>query len=204
MVFAVDLNDVVRDYTSNFVRYYHDLYDREFDLNTVNVWTNQLSAVFPFASEMAYQRFVYEQNPYELFAKAETTSRNLSTYFQKWIRETIPNLDSKEKIDVIIVSPFEYGASIQATLIFLSKLGCLAREYYFPEDSVTIWDKCDVLITANPDLIRCKPEGKVSVQIKAEYNKDISGDYIYSSFEKFIKDENVLKEIVENHQKSSV
>lgn len=200
MTFAVDLNDVIRDYTSNFIRYYHDLYDREFDLNSVEVWTNDLSAVFPFATEMAYHRFVYEQNSYELFAKAETCTRNLMTYFQKWIRETIPNLDSAEEVKVIIVSPFEYGASIQSTLMFLSKIGCAAREYYFPEDSATIWDRCDVLVTANPNLIKIKPEGKVAVQIKAEYNKDVEGDYIYPTFEKFIKDEETLKTIIENHK----
>lgn len=200
MIIAVDLNDVIRDFTSNFVRYYHDLYNREFDLSTLEIWSNDLSSVFPFASEMAYQRFVYEQNPYELFAKADTCTRNLSGSFQKWIRETIPNMDAKENIEVIIVSPFEYGASIQSTLMFLSKIGCLSREYYFPVNSETIWDRCDVLITANPNLLSLKPEGKTTVKITAEYNKDTDADYSYSTFEKFIKDEETLKKIIENYE----
>ena len=67
-----------------------------------------------------------------------------------------------------------------------SKIGTKIREVYFPTDSITIWDKCDILFTANPDLLESKPEGKISVKIKTEYNKDVQADYSFKDLSTFL------------------
>ena len=41
MKIAIDLNDVVRDYSNNFVRYYLEGYNREFDLSEFEFWTKK-------------------------------------------------------------------------------------------------------------------------------------------------------------------
>ena len=199
MKIAIDLNDVVRDFSTNFLKYYCERYTHEFDLNDFEYWTNDMAALFPFASDNAYLNFTYSDYAYELFGKCDTCDPTLVSLFGNWADNVIPNMDLDEPIELMIVSPKEYGLSIGATLFFLSKIGCPIREIYFPNVALTIWDKCDVLITANPDLLKYKPEGKIGIKIKQEYNKEVESDYDYPRFTDFLKDEEIVKKLAEKN-----
>ena len=73
-------------------------------------------------------------------------------------------------------------------------MGTKIREIYLPTDSLTIWDKCDVLITANPKLLDNKPEGKVSIKIITEYNKENESNLSFYSLNDFLNnEENTIK-----------
>lgn len=199
MKIAIDLNDVIRDFSNNFLRYYVERYNHEFDLDDFEFWTNRLCDVFPFNSEAAYNNFMYNDFAFELFGKCGVCSRNLESELNTWSEKTIKDLDLDGKIELMFVSPMEYGLSIGNTYFFLSKLGTKIREVYFPKNSETIWDKCDVLITANPDLLNCKPDckpGKISVKIKMDYNKDCNADYEFTSFSSFLTNPDNIKKIV--------
>lgn len=199
MKIAIDLNDVVRDYSNNFLKYYIEGYNHEFDLTDFEFWSNDLSAVFPFQSEKSYHNFVYCDFPFELFGRCGTCSSKLSTELNEWTEKTIKDIDTEEDIDLMFVSPMEYGLSIGNTYFFISKLGTKIREVYLPKDSSTIWDKCDVLITANPNLLSIKPEGKVSIKINTEYNKESEADYNFNSLSSFLNNpENTIKLLNEN------
>ena len=69
-------------------------------------------------------------------------------------------------------------------------MGSRVREYYFPIDSSTIWDRCDVLITANPNLIQNCPSDKVVIAITKPYNKDIQTKYRFDTLMDVINDKN--------------
>ena len=199
MRIAIDLNDVVRDYTMNFAKHYCKEYNKEFNLNDVDFWTNDLTAILPFKTDRAYEKFTYEDFVYEIFSKNPTMSTNLSVELNEWYEKIVKNLECDDPIDIIIVSPMEYGLSIQCTLFFLSKIGCRFREFYFPTDSSTIWDKCDVLITANPSLLDNKPNNKKSIKIKTDYNEECSSDYTYSTLSVFLKKENNLLKLIKGN-----
>lgn len=196
MKIAIDLNDVVRDYSNNFVRYYIEGYDHEFDLSEFEFWSNDMSIVFPFKSKQSYYNFVYNDFAFELYGKCGTCTKNISSELNDWTEKTIKELDIDEDIEVMFVSSMEYGLSIGNTYFFLSKLGTKIREAYFPTDSLTIWDKCDVLITANPKLLDAKPDGKVSVKIKADYNKENSADYEFKDLSALISNETFLEDLI--------
>ena len=201
MKIAIDLNDVIRDFSNNFLRYYIERYNHEFDLDEFEFWTNRLCDVFPFNSEAAYHNFMYNDFAFELFGKCGVCSRNLEAELNTWTEKTIKDIDLDDKIELMFVSPMEYGLSIGNTYFFLSKLGTKIREVYFPKNSETIWDKCDVLITANPDLLNSKPDSepsKTSVKIKMDYNKDCYADYEFPSFSSFLTNPDNIKKIVEN------
>lgn len=196
MRIAIDLNDVVRDFSNNFVRYYIEGYDHEFDLTDFEFWSNDMQAVFPFKSQQAYFNFVYNDFAFELYGKCGTCTKNIGSELNDWTEKTIKDLDTDEGIQIMFVSPMEYGLSIGNSYFFLSKLGTKIREVYFPTDSLTIWDKCDVLITANPKLLEAKPDGKVSIKIKADYNKDSEADYTYRDLSSFITKQENLEELL--------
>lgn len=201
MKIAIDLNDVVRDFSNNFVRYYIECYDHEYDLTDFEFWSNDLSVVFPFKSKQSYYNFVYNDYAFELYGKCDVCTRKLETELNDWTEKTLKDIDVDESIEVIFVSPKEYGLSIGNTYFFLSKIGTKVREVYFPTDSITVWDKCDVLITANPELLETKPEGKISIKIKTEYNKESSADYAFKDLSTFLTNneitENLINEFIE-------
>lgn len=190
---AIDLNDVIRDYTNNFVRTYLLNYNREFDTTDLVFWTNDMQSLLPFKTERAYERFTYEDFSYDLFGKCDTCSRKTTTDINTFL-EYVNNLE--EEVEVILFSPMEIGPTIGYTLFFLSKLGCNIREIYFPKDSLTIWDKSDIVITANPYILENKPEDKISVKINFDYNREVNADYSFTDFSAFVKDENNINKII--------
>lgn len=189
MRIAIDINDVIRDFSNNFVKYYIEGYDRKFDLSDFEFFTNDYSILFPFKSKASYNNFIYNDYAFELFGKCGVCNRGLEKDLNMWTEQTLKDIDIDDTIEVILVSPMEYGASIGNTYFFLSKIGTKIREVYLPIDSSTIWDKCDVLITANPNLIANKPNGKKVIKIKTEYNKEVNADYTFNSFSDFLTDE---------------
>ena len=201
MVIGIDLNDVLRDFTMNFAKYYKQGYDHTFDYDEFELWTNNIQALFPFKTQGTYEKFVYEDYAYELFGACPTCEPQLTARFNDWVIDTVPNLDSKDPVDLMIVSPFEYGLSIASTYFFLSKIGCKIRKVFMPSDSSEIWDKCDVVITANPDLLEMKPEGKLSVKIEKEYNKESKSDFSFFSLRKFVEDTENTQKIVESYER---
>lgn len=184
MKIAIDLNDVIRDYSNNFLSMYLNYYNHDFDTTDFEMWTNDMQALLEFKTERAYQKFVYEDYPFELFCKCGTCTKKLPVELKEWVA-SLKDKDVKEPIEVMFVSPMEYGASISYTYAFIGNLGCGVREVYLPMDSRTIWDKCDVLVTANPIFLNNKPENKKVVKIKTEYNTECKGDYEFKKISDF-------------------
>ena len=196
MKIAVDLNDVLRDFTANFGEYFRRCYDEDINLDEIEIETNDLSEVFPFKSRYDYEHFTYEDFAWELFAKCPLCDSGLGASFSNWVTKTVTDIDTDDPIEVMIVSPMEYGLTIPSTYWFISKAGCRTREVYLPMDSLTIWDRCDVLITANPKLLNNKPEGKKSVKIVADYNNDCEADFTYDNMLDFLSDDEHTKQLI--------
>lgn len=200
MKIAIDLNDVVRDFTYNFLLYYVKGYNHQYDPEDFTETTNNMEVALPFKTSRAYEKFVYEDFSFELFGKCPTCTKRLTEQLNDWTEQTLKNIDSDEQIDVMFVSTMEYGASIGNTYFFLSKLGTKIREVYLPADSSTIWGRCDVLITANPDLLNSKPEGKTTIKINKDYNSECPADYSYETLSMFLTDEDIIEKLLENNE----
>lgn len=193
---AIDINDVIRDYTRQFSKYYNKVIDPSFEIDYDNINDFDLFNVFPFTDEngnpnrQAYNKFKFEECAYELFGRADVMERTLPSQFNLWTQNTLRNFDEDKNPEILLVSPFEMNLSIQSTLSFLSRIGSRVREIYFPINSQTIWDKCDILITANPHLIEKTPENKVSIKINTPYNKEAKATYVFDSLCDVINDPN--------------
>lgn len=191
MKVAIDLNDVIRDYSRNFVKYFKKGINHAFDEEDIEFHTNDMEMLLPFSSSEQYRRFVYEDYPFELYGKCPTVDKNLARDLNDWLEFTLPDDD----IEVMFVSPMECDLTIQSTYSFLAKIGSRVREVYFPIDSATVWDKCDVLITANPRFFMNKKENKVIVKINKDYNKECIADMEYETLIEVIQDEAFVSKI---------
>lgn len=183
---AIDLNDVVRAYTDKFKQVYCKAFDCDKKPDEIIVDNSDLQQFFEFEGKVEYQQFVYEDYAFELYGSAEPCDKNLQYRLHNWLGNDLRNLEDEDgesiEPEVMFVSPFEIGATIQASMFFLYKLSSRVREYYFPKNSLTIWDKADIVVTASPWLIEHKPEGKVAIKIETSYNKEVEADYTFSSF----------------------
>lgn len=190
MKIAIDINDVLRDFTSQFKNYYIKGIDPSFEIEDDEITSFDFSEIFPFKDRNAYNMFKYVDFAFELYGRAESMDKMLPYRFNDWTQKTLKDLDKEYIPDIMLVSPFETGKSIQSTYAFLSKISSSVREIYFPVDSSTIWDRCDILITANPNLIENVPEGKTVVKIEMPYNKNVETKYTFKSLMDVINDEN--------------
>jgi hypothetical protein len=191
MKIAIDLNDVVRDYSRNFVKYFKKGINHSFNEEDVEFYTNDMQQLLPFSSDEQYRRFVYEDYPFELYSKCPAVEQNLPRDLNEWIEFSLPS----EDVEIMFISPMECDLTIQSTYSFLAKIGSRVREVYFPVDSTTVWDKCDVLITANPRFFQNKIDGKKIIKINKEYNKDCTANLSYNSLMDIINDNNFLNKI---------
>ena len=201
---AIDINDVLRDYTRQFANVYKKFVNPSFDIAYEDIDDFDLLNIFPFADENGtmdryfLNRFKYEDYAFEIYARADAMDRMLPADFNLWTQNTMRNFDDEVLPEIFVFSPFEMNLSIQSTLSFLARFGIRLREIRFPADSMSVWDDCDIMITANPNLISNKPEGKTCIKIDAPYNKEAKGDYSFASMMDVIHDkDNILVKLIE-------
>ena len=106
MRIAIDLNDVIRDYSNNFVRYYIEGYNHEFNLSDFEFWSNNPRHVFEFSSDASYYNFVYNDYSFELYGKCPTCSKNTQVELNEFVEKTIPDLDENDDVELLLVNLF--------------------------------------------------------------------------------------------------
>ena len=62
--------------------------------------------------------------------------------------------------------------AIPSTYFFLAKTKSSCPNIKFVKEYSKVWDHVDVMITDHPKIIGTKPNGKVSIIIDKDYNKD--------------------------------
>lgn len=202
---AIDINEVLRDFARQFANIYKKYIDSSFDISYEDIDDFNFLNVFPFLDEngnsdlFLFNKFKYEDYSFEIYGRADAMDRMLPSEFNLWTQNTMRNFDEENLPEIILFSPFEMNLSIQSTLSFLARFGIRIREIHFPIDSITMWDKCDIMITANPNLLEAKPEDKVSFKINAPYNKEAKGTYEFDSMLDIIHDSNnTIVNLIEN------
>lgn len=209
---SVDINDVLRDYKGSFNDCFKKMYKEkngvEFEKEDSQITDFDFRNVFPFGSRREYEDFRFIDYAYEIFGRATVCDNELPYAFNDWVSQVLRDFEEDELPEVRVVSPFEMGLTIQATLAFLSRTLCRVREIYFPVDSMSIWDGADILVTANPNLVKNVPEGKEVVKIEQPYNKDVEAkntfpsmlDLIHSGFMvDRVNDFNKMRKDAEEH-----
>ncbi len=190
MKIGISINEVLRDFIGQFI-YTYDKYITKIDTKESDVTSFDLIKHFPFSSVNELNKFIYMEASLEIFGHADQLSDGLINHFNNFLMA----MKDGEEHQIELVSK-EANKSIPSTLFFLSKTGCRAENIRFVTNSVNEWDGLDVLITANPDALKNKPNGKISVKIKSYYNEDAKADFELGSLLEFMKDESVRNNIL--------
>ena len=165
--------------------------ERPFEYKKVSDVTSlNLSNHYTFKSNEELFSFSYEEYAMELFGHAPSTEMTTFNMLNDIYFEF------RDNNELLVVSS-EIGKSKPSTLFFLSKFGCLIEKVLFFSDVTknNMWKEVDILLTANPDLLLEKPQGKIVIKYNTNYNKQIESEYEISSLSEF---SGILKTIKEN------
>jgi hypothetical protein len=190
MKIGISINEVLRDFIGQLT-YTYNKYIKETDIKENDVTNFNLIEFFKFDTIDDLNKFIYLEAPLEIFGHADQLSDGIMNHFNHFLMD----IEDDGEHEIELVSK-EANKSIPSTFFFLSKTGCRANKIRFVKDSKKEWDGVDMLITANPDALKNKPSGKISVKIKSSYNKDVSADFELNSILDFIKDENLRNKIL--------
>ncbi len=118
------------------------------------------------SADKQYKKFMYEDYVLEIHGTAPVMYKGMELHIDKFYKKY------KDHADFVIMGK-ENWFSIAPTLFFLSKSMSRFKEYRFVDDLNEYWsDDIDLIITANPDLIKTKPKGKKHIKLNRPFNGD--------------------------------
>lgn len=199
MKICITLDDVIRAKTTQIGKIYQKYINKDIDLDALDFSSGNYADIFGFGGKNEYDDFLYNLYSYEIFAEASTTERLIDKTLNLWHMNVNEYDDEDEHIDVMLANTMEFNNSIGYTYFFLSKIATRIREIYLPSNSLDIWDKCDVLITADNKLLDNKPEDKIAIKIEMSYNKECSADYTYEKLSAFLEDKEIIKKLTKKN-----
>ena len=199
MRICITLDDVIRNKTFQIGKVYKKYINNDINLKSLDFSTNDYCKIFNFKSKNEYNKFLYEDYVFQIFAEADACENQLGLNLNKWLLKLNDiDEDEDEPVDVMLSNINEFNISIAFTYFFLSKIGTRIRKVFFPIDKKEIWDNCDVLVTANPELLNDKPEGKKTIKINTDYNSECKSDFEYDFLSEFLRDEEIINKLKNN------
>lgn len=199
MKIAISINEVIRDYIGQFIYTYEKYIVPELEkdgkkvseVDIEDVTSFNLMDHFEFEDINKLNTFLYKEAPLEIFGHADLMSDGLMIHFNRFLND----IKDDEEHEIELVSR-EVDKSIPATFFFLSKTACLIDKIRFVKQNEDEWGDADVLVTANPQSLLNKPNGKLSIKVKSNYNHDVKGDYEIETLLDFINDEDFRNKVL--------
>lgn len=196
---AIELNHVIRNINKQLLKYYQRDYHPELDTDDIDIKNeNVLDKYIKFSSKKERNQFIYIDYPFEIFGAAKAMDKNLARDVTHWMDEMSNRED--EEFRIMYYSLDEEALSIQSSYFFLSKLGTRVRSVMFPKKTDDLKGVCDVIITANPNVIGwAKDNGLQTVKIASNgEEKDDTCTFNYASMEDVINDNTFLDNVLKN------
>lgn len=190
MKIGISINEVLRDFIGQFT-YTYNKYIGKTTVKEDDVTSLNLLEFFDFKNIDDLNRFLYLEETIEIFGHADQLHDNIINQLNHFMMDMKD--DGEHQIEIV---SREIHQSIPSTFFFLSKTACRPSSVRFVQNAIDKWNGLDVLITANPTALENKPAGKISVKVKASYNKDVKADYEIDSLMDFMKDEALRNKIL--------
>jgi hypothetical protein len=136
-----------------------------------NVYNDSLFNYYRFQSKEEFDYFLYVEFPIEIFGHAGLSYNTTFTDLHKVMFENSEH-------NFTLVGLNELGKSKPATLFFLSKNGFLGNNIKFiTSDKINEnWEKCDIWLTDNKEIIDACPNDKTVIKFNTDYNKNFTNN----------------------------
>jgi len=199
MIVGITIDGVVRDFITKFESVYDKYYPVEEETESEEqeeikervIDTLNLLDHFHFKEgEEELNKLLYVDASLEIFGHAGEVKLNSVEHLNQ-----LHNIIEDMGHTPVVISK-ELNNSKPATLFFLSKLSTKVNNIIFVRDYDKKWDHVDVLITANPTTLNCKPNDKISIKVINHYNKNCNSDYTIVDLKEIIDDKKLLGKIL--------
>ena len=199
MIVGITIDGVVRDFITKFESVYDKYYpveegdetEEQEEVKERVIDTLDLLEHFHFKEgEEELNKLLYVDASLEIFGHAGEVKLNSVEHLNQ-----LHNIIEDMGHTPVVISK-ELNNSKPATLFFLSKLSAKVNNIIFVRDYDKKWDHVDVLITANPTTLNCKPNDKISIKVINHYNKNCNSDYTIVDLKEIIDDKKLLGKIL--------
>ena len=193
MKIGITINGVVRDFINKFESVYDKYYGSDLEEEEIkrDINTSNLLEHFNFSGgTQDLNKFLYVDASLEIFGHAGETKLNSVEHLNQ-----LHNIIEDMGHNPIVLSK-ELNNSKPATLFFLSKLSAKINNIIFVREYEKIWEYVDVLITADPEILDTKPNGKISIKVINHYNKNCQSDYTVIDLKEILDDRKLLEKIL--------
>ena len=192
-VIGITLDEVLRDFLGHLRYAVAKIREEdEYVVTEGEVTEFDLVKYFKFKSKEEMYDLFYKEASLEIFGHPDQLHDRIINKLNLLYMDLI---DEEEDVEFVLMSR-EVGRAVPATLFFLSKTECEIPNIKFFKQYEDMWDHADVIISATPDVLTCKPSDKVSVKVKASYNADVEADHVIDSLVEFIDDESLRNKII--------
>ena len=193
MKIGITINGVVRDFINKFESVYDKYYGSDLEEEEIkrDINTPNLLEHFNFSGgTQDLNKFLYVDASLEIFGHAGETKLNSVEHLNQ-----LHNMIEDMGHNPIVLSK-ELNNSKPATLFFLSKLSAKINNIIFVREYEKIWDYVDILITADPEILDTKPNGKISIKVINHYNKNSQSDYTVIDLKEILDDKKLIEKIL--------
>jgi len=203
-VLGFTINNVLRDFNSQFEKYYRKEFIKndalikmddnfyaveeeetedefqkfaklERELITLPVDTFDLMNHFSFDDKEAFDKFLYQDYTFPIFGGAHSILRAFDFLLR------IQEIGEVNKMFEVVLISQEKSQAVTSTLHFLAKNGCRARNIKFIDNYSDAWSFCDVIVSETPEIFESKPNNKVAIKMNTLYNQWSESDYTFES-----------------------
>lgn len=168
MKIGIIINNILRDHVSQLIKVY-TRYTGNDPIQPIDPYN--LDKSFPLddtdAEISSIQEFIHVDAPLEILGTADETIKGIVQRL---------NVLQTEIDDEIILINRDSLRGRAATMFFLSKTNFALKKIFFTDTYEECWEYVDLLITDHPDIISCKPEGKILIKLKGSYNDEYISD----------------------------
>jgi len=174
MEIFVSIDGVLRNTLDKFDYHYKDYFifsdtesEETFEYGvTTPIRNDNIIDSYKFQSLDEFNKFIYIDFPMEIYGHASLSYRQAATELNSFIFE------NKDELNITLIGLSEKGKSKPATLFFLSKNGIMSDTIMFKslDDIKDLWEKCDIWITDNKEIIDSCPTNKKSIKFNTSYN----------------------------------
>jgi predicted transcriptional regulator len=174
MEIFISIDGVIRNTIQKFDYHYNDAYladdvklESNFEYGVIEpIQNDNLLNSYKFESKEESDYFLFIEYPIEIFGHAGLSYSTTFSDLHKIIYEN-PNHN------FTLIGLDELGKAKPATLFFLSKNGFLGNNIKFikSDEVENNWNKCDVWITDNKNILDLCPEDKGVIKFNTTYNQ---------------------------------
>jgi hypothetical protein len=174
MEIFISIDGVIRNTIQKFDYHYNDAYladdvklESNFEYGVIEpIQNDNLLNSYKFESKEESDYFLFIEYPIEIFGHAGLSYSTTFSDLHKIIYEN-PNHN------FTLIGLDELGKAKPATLFFLSKNGFLGNNIKFikSDELENNWNKCDVWITDNKNILDLCPENKEVIKFNTTYNQ---------------------------------